>query len=55
VQITCNRDFKPLIHNGMGLSVGRIAHPEPFLKKDEAEENFVIVLPAGGILLEEIA
>ena len=30
-------------------------HAEPFLKKDQAKENFVIVLSARRMLLKELA
>ncbi len=31
---------------------GRLVRPQPFLKNDEAKQDFVIVLPPGGMLLE---
>ena len=41
----------PSAQRGNGLFVC----PKPFLEKDKAKQNLVIVLPAGCMLLEEFA
>lgn len=32
-----------------------MVRPKPFLKNDEAKKDFMIVMPAGSMLLEEFA